>query len=362
MKKSICLLAFILIYIVSNGQSNPKYDLKQPESKTNKSFFTLKKTQESTQADNIFCMLEDKSGNIWFGTTGEGVYKYDGNTFTQITKLEGLQSNCVYSLLEDNKGIIWMGTSEGLCKFVNGKLEKVSVKNFTFSLNTNNNYYSNQSTKNTVWSLLQDKSGKIWVGTGDGVYFYDGKTFTRFLQNDGVINKENLKLTLIDNMLQDKAGNIWFASGVPPGDEGVCLYDGKSIKSFKPNGDSWIRYIREDEKGILWFGGRIHGNFIYDGNAFKIFTEKAKIGNPVLVDKSGNIWFNGEEMLNRFDSEEGIWVYNGKSFKNYNDKNGMSKYFVWSMLEDKKGNIWIGSRNTELYKFDGKSFIKFSAP
>jgi ligand-binding sensor domain-containing protein len=362
MTKTIISIATILIFTSCNGQNNPTVDLKKQAYINSSSFSTLKKTQGSTESDNIFCMLEDKSGNIWFGTTGEGVYKYDGNAFTQITKLDGLQSNCVYSLLEDNKGVIWIGTSEGLCKFVNGKLENVSVARSTFSLNTNNSYYTNQSTKNSVWSLLQDKSGKIWVGTGDGVYSYDGKTFTRFLQNDGVINKENLKLTLIDNMLQDKAGNIWFASGVPPGEEGICVYDGKSIKSFKPNGDSWIRYIREDKKGILWFGGRSHGNFIYDGNAFKTFTEKNRIGNPVMVDKSGNIWFNGEEKQYTTESIEGIWRYDGKTFKNYNDKDGMGKYFVWSMLEDKKGNIWIGSRNTELYKYDGKSFIKFSAP
>ena len=362
MTKSIFSIAIIFTFISCYGQNNPTSDLKKQESKTSNSFSTLKKTQGSTQADNIFCMLEDRKGNIWFGTTGEGFYKYDENAFTQFTKSDGLQSNCVYSLLEDANGIIWIGTSEGLCRIINGKVEKVSIARTTFWLNSNNSYYTEQSTKNSIWSLLQDKSGKMWIGTGDGVYHFDGKSFTRFLQNDGVINKENLKLTLIDNMIQDKNGNIWFASGVPPGEEGICLFDGKSIKSFKPNGDKWIRYIREDKNGNLWFGGRAHGNFIYDGNAFKIFTEKAKIGNPVLVDKSGNIWFNGEEMLNRFDSEEGIWVYNGKSFKNYNDKNGMSKYFVWSMLEDKKGNIWIGSRNTELYKFDGKSFIKFSAP
>lgn len=362
MKKTIISIATILIFTSCNGQNNPTGDLKKQAYKNSSSFSTLKKTQGSTESDNIYCMLEDKIGNIWLGTTGEGVYLYNGNTFTQITKLEGLQSNCVYSLLEDNKGVIWIGTSEGLCKFVNGKLEKVSVTNSTYSINTNNNFYSNQSTKNTVWSLLQDKSGKIWVGTGDGVYTYNGKTFKRFLQNDGVINKQNLKLSLIDDMLQDKAGNIWFASGVPPGEDGICVYDGKSIKGFKPNGDSWIRSIIEDQIGNLYFGGRSHGNFMYDGKEFKLFKEKNKIGNPVMVDKSGNIWFNGEEKQSTTESNDGIWRYNGKEFKNLAVNDGLGKYFVWSMLEDRKGNIWIGSRNTELYKFDGRRFVKFSAP
>jgi hypothetical protein len=73
---------------------------------------------------------------------------------------------------------------------------------------------------------------------------------------------------MIDCILEVINGDIWFASGMPPGGEGVCRYDGKSITSSKPNGDGWIRYIKEDKKGNLWFGRRNHGNFIYDGKTF----------------------------------------------------------------------------------------------
>jgi hypothetical protein len=142
--------------------------------------------------------------------------------------------------------------------------------------------------------------------------------------------------------------------------EGVCRYDGKSITSSKPNGDGWIRYIKEDKKGNLWFGGRNHGNFVYDGKTFTNHSEKFGIGNPILVDKKGNIWFNGEEKLSRVENEGGIWCYDGQSLKNYNTSSGMSKYFVWFMLEDKNENIWIGTRNTGLYQFDRKSFTNFS--
>ena len=79
-----------------------------------------------------------------------------------------------------------------------------------------------------------------------------------------------------------------------------------------------------------------------------------------MADKQGNIWFSGEEKQSTVESEEGIWCYDGKTFKNYNTKDGMSKYFVWFMLEDRDGNIWIGTRNTGLYKYDGKTFTNFS--
>lgn len=361
-KQTFNLIAIVFFVSSCNGQvktNSPTSSVSEPIL-ISTAQPKLVKTQGSTEADNVWCSLQDKAGNLWFGTTGEGVYRYNGNSFTQFTGKDGLNSNTVYSILEDTSGNIWIGTLDGICRYDGKKISRVPITGNFFSTNNNNNYYSSQSTKNTVWSMLQDKSGKIWFGTGDGVYCYNGKSFTHFLQNDGVINKENLHLKMIDCMLEDKSGNIWFASGCPPGMEGVCRYDGKSISSFKPNGDGWIRYIKEDKKGNLWFGGRSHGNFIYDGKNFTNFTEKVGIGNPVLVDKKGNIWFSGKEKQSTVESNGGIWYYDEKAFTNFSTKDGMSKYFVWSMLEDRNGNIWIGTRNTGLYKYDGRTFTNFS--
>jgi ligand-binding sensor domain-containing protein len=55
-------------------------------------------------------MLEDKSGNLWFGTYGGGVSKYDGKSFTHFTEKEGLSNNTVLSMLEDKSGNLWFGT------------------------------------------------------------------------------------------------------------------------------------------------------------------------------------------------------------------------------------------------------------
>jgi ligand-binding sensor domain-containing protein len=196
-------------------------------------------------------------------------------------------------MLEDKTGNIWIGTNDGLCRFDGKDMVAVPINaNFMTMLNNSNddNYGAK---KKTVWSMLQDKSGKLWFGTAEGVYSYDGNIFSHFLQNDGVINKEGLRLKMVDCILEDKTGIIWFASGMPPGMEGICRYDGKTISSSKPNGDSWIRYITEDTKGNLWFGGRSHGNFRYDGKTFSNFIEKVGIGNSILADKSGNVWFTG---------------------------------------------------------------------
>jgi tRNA(His) 5'-end guanylyltransferase len=57
----------------------------------------------------------------------------------------------------------------------------------------------------------------------------------------------------------------------------------------------------------------------YDGKSFTNFTEKVKIGNPILVDKSGNIWFTGEEKLSSVESANGIWRFDGKIFTQFSE-------------------------------------------
>ncbi|MCX8229920.1 MAG: hypothetical protein OTJ44_08245, partial [Planctomycetota bacterium] len=52
----------------------------------------------------------DKSGNMWFATTREGVFKYDGKTFTNISTKDGLCSDMVDAIIEDDNGLMWFGT------------------------------------------------------------------------------------------------------------------------------------------------------------------------------------------------------------------------------------------------------------
>ena len=83
------------------------------------SFSSFSKLQ-GLKHDVIRCMLQDKSGNLWFGTSGGGVSKYEpsskegqAGTFTHFTEKEGLSNNVVLSILEDKSGNLWFGTYGG---------------------------------------------------------------------------------------------------------------------------------------------------------------------------------------------------------------------------------------------------------
>lgn len=328
----------------------------------------LIKTQGTSEYANIHCGLQDKGGNLWFGTTGEGVYRYDGKFFTQFTVKDGLSNNTVWSIAEDKNGNIWFGTDDGICRYDGKTFSRIPI-----SMSNSNNFYLNKSlnapsAKNDVWSIMQDKSGILWFGTRDGLYCYDGKSFSRFLENKSIVNKDNLHLKMIDCMLEDKKGNIWFASGMGSGGEGICRYNPASheITSHKPYGNGWIRTIIEATDGNIYIATRHNGVCYYDSSSggFINFTEKAGINNSSVTtiseDKAGNIWVGTELGSGQLGEDGGVWRFDGKSFTKFTTKEGLIHNGVFTILEDKSGNIWFGTRNIGLCRYDGKTFSSFS--
>ena len=121
-RPAIGALVLLLSVFVTNcgGQSN----MPMPEGSTGKPQTTpasrerLTKTQGTTPFDNVHCGLRDKAGNLWFGTTSEGVYRYDGKGFTNLTVKDGLGNNSVFCIVEDGEGHLWFGTRDvGLSRY-----------------------------------------------------------------------------------------------------------------------------------------------------------------------------------------------------------------------------------------------------
>jgi len=372
LKTQIFALLTILIFVLTcDGQSTTGFPNNSAGDLTTIPVGKPKliKTQGSNQYNNIYCGLKDKEDNLWFGTSGEGVYRYNGKMFTQFTKKDGLNSNTVNCILQDKTGNIWLGTSDGLCKFNGKNMIPVPISGNFLPVFGHTDFYNATSKSNTVWSMLQDKKGNIWFGTGDGVYCYDGKKFSRFLDNPEVINKNNLQLRMVDCILEDKNGIIWFASGMPPGEEGICRYDGKSVVNFKPKNEGWFRKIIEDKDRNLLFATRIHGvlSCSLSGNlsiaSFSLFPQPKELLNNsltnILKDKAGNIWMASDYGNFVGDTLGGVWCYKQseageKAFTKITSKE------VFFMLEDMVGNIWIGTRNTGLYRYDGKTLTNYS--
>ena len=368
-------LAFVFIFFIScNGQvkTNSLTDSLGKLITIANGQAKLLKTQRSNEYQNISCGLQDKAGNLWFGTSAEGVYRYDGKLFTQFTMADGLKCNSVSSILEDKTGNIWFGTRDGLCRYDGKKIISFPIiKSYMNVPYSSNDYYTENSTRETVWSIYQDKSGLIWFGTGDGVYCYDGKNFSRFLDNFYIINKGDLKLKMVCSILEDKKGNIWFASGMPPGEEGICRYDGTTLVSFKPKNEGWFREIIEDKNGNLIFATRIHGVLSCDLSvsnfselSFSNFPQPKELLNnsltTILNDRSGNIWMACDYGKTVGDTLGGVWCYMPSAITGGSAFTKITAKEVFFMLQDKDNNLWLGTRGTGLYRYDGKTLTNYT--
>jgi len=359
----------------------PKTNIFPPNIVQGKGFFTTYDTDDGLAMDVINygykSVLCDSGGNLWLGTPGNGVSKYDGKSFTTYNTQQGLVSNVVTSIIEDRKGNIWFGTEGGVSKY-NG--EKFTTYNTEHGLA--NNYilsitedkvgniwfgtrgfgvskydgesFRTYSTKNglannRVFSIIEDRIGNIWFGTEGGVSKYDGNSFTTYSTEQGLTNNN------VRNILEDKIGNIWFATF----GGGVSKYDGKSFATFSTEHglvNNRVRSITEDKEGNIWFGTDEGGVSKFNGKLFTTYTKEQGLANnkvcSITEDKTGNIWFG--------TYGGGISKYSGESFRSYNTEQGLGNNLVLCISEDAKGYVWFGTYGGGISKYNGKAFTTYT--
>ena len=345
-------------------------------------------TEEGLALGTLLSGFKDKTGNLWFGTSGNGVSKYDGKTFTNFNSNYGLIHNQITCITQDSKGNIWFGTEGGVSKY-----DGISFENFT----TEQGLPSNAINK-----IVEDKNGNIWIATSIGLSEYSPpkkgekslqKTFRNFTEKDGSIDENiydlildndgflwfcgsnsikklafnaNNKITFTDktqffdlknkeitSLSLDKNGNIWAAangsiSKYMPAKNGIS--ESHQLYTTR-DGLLNTQYISSfcDSEGKLWFGSK-EGVLKYDEKT-KLFQEfTVAEGLPdndvrsITEDNSGSIWFG--------TYGGGLCRYDGESVISYSNKQGLPGKAVYASAQDSKGNLWFAPSDAGIVKFD----------
>jgi two-component system, sensor histidine kinase ChiS len=313
-------------------------------------------TDHGLALSSILCGFKDKAGNLWFGTFGNGVSKYDGKSFTNYNSSHGLPHNLINAITEDSRGNIWFSTYGGVSKY-----DGVSFKNFTTA---------NGLPDNDVLQSVEDSRGNIWFTTASGLCRYlpvnsdtTDVLFVQYNQKNGFTGNQTRAI------IEDKKGSIWVSF-----DRGVMKYDPATDSKRKVSftdysqsiglDDILINCMKEDQDGLIWFGTN-DGVVSFDPEkagtryaaAVKYTTDDGLVSNritSILEDRAGNIWFASEEGVSEFRKRDA-------SFINYTTRQGLAGNVIVCMVEDNTGSIWFGTKGNGLSRYDGRSTIEYTA-
>lgn len=306
-------------------------------------------------------------GNLWITTYWQGIDYLDKKTgkfihYNQHTIPE-LPSNTVWTLLDDHKGNLYIGHhAENGMSILSLKTKK--VKNFTHDKNNNKTLPHNK-----VQCIFKDNTGNIWVGTGRGLALFNPHTEEFFW-----LGEKNPSLShLIFDIQQFNEHELWVATELG----GITIIDlSKSLfntieevnviqagnNEYNLN-NSTVRCLFQDSHQNIWagtWGGGINF-FSSDGALFKSFSYSPNSPESSLNTQiASTVCIDKQGILWVGTDGGGINVLkNGHRIATYTEENGhLSGNSVQTALCDQKGNLWFGIFNGGIiyYNIQTKTF------
>lgn len=354
---------------------------------------------------NITRIFRDSKNRYWIGTWEDGLYLIDKNNIINHKHSEkfinSLSSNFVRQCYEDNCGNIWIGTLKGL------DIYNEKTNTFTHKIKSNK-----ESENISVWSMICDKQGNMWIGTYyNGLYKYFVKKNTYKIYSSE--NSNNLSSSNIMCFVEDNNKHLWIGTN---GGGLNCLdlltgkidiyQHSKITNSISDNNINTIYY--DSIRNCLWIGTymgglnklnlktRIFTNYnltsskytlptnnircikkfnkdilisthkgIYIFNPeketfeplFKTLSTNVASTNDIIIDYKNNIWIPNYGVYKYNTKDKNIDYYNHKK----ENKNSISSNNINKIFEDSQKRLWFCNNlnGIDLYRHNSKDFVNF---
>ncbi len=347
--------------------------------------------EDGLPQSQVFALHQDDRSNIWLGTNGGGLARFNGRDFEIFRRNDGLISDLITDINSDNEGNIIVKTNLGITIF-----DGNTLKNYSF---TDGNILSYEK-------MTKDKNDDFWFrvfrnNKNPLIYKFDGEQYQNMSDKFEVLSNHINQ----NQITTDPEGNILICAG-----EKVYVIENDEIRehaisTFPELQGKAIGFLHKtvDDKILLTVVSKGQGNaYLYtESEGLEKFIPPPEVGNTITYfyeDRSGDIWLlnpqketlfrwdrmSGENKVESFNEESGlpvlgirsmieddegnIWMgtdgsglfkYGGAKFVSFLSNQGLEDYFIWSIQQDSKGNYWFGTAGSGIFKYDGEKLTGF---
>jgi ligand-binding sensor domain-containing protein len=320
-----------------------------------------------SQLDNrIWVIFQADNGDIWFGSNGNGVYRFDGMALTRFGLEDGLGDLQVRDIRGVQDDCVLVSTNSGVFIYDGAAFSRVQEKH--------------ASTPHEGWRLNAEDVWVVYKPGEHGPSRYDGEVL-QVLQlppspYEAIFAagrpEPPFPVDGIYSIYKDRRGHVWFGTAVA----GLCRYDGQTFSwmyekhlTTTPSGGSFgIRSIYEDREGDYWIcNTRYRYEFALEPvlrDAKAVLDSSREQGLPdsekdtdanfayfhaVTQDPQGSLWM--------VCGSEGVVVHTKEATKRYRLGDGV---YALSLLCDASGKVWVGTLDHGVFVFDGDAFKPFT--
>ncbi len=269
-------------------------------------------------SDNgFFDVLTDAEGNIWMASDGQGVFRFSGTLFTSLDETMGLPSAQIMAIATNKRDSLFLGTYEaGLFIFNGGKVSPRSLPGEGIT---------------AITSLCYAHDQKLWIGTRDrGLFEYDHETFRQYSAP-----QHHFPSSTVSRVYEDAENRLWIGFG-----NGMLIYEHDSFRNVNvKNNLHVISFLSIGADSVL-IATEKDGLFLHNQDIVSPFltgtiADSSNINCMIL--RGSDLWMGS--------ADNGAIRYNLSTRKALvvNKSNGLRSDFVYNIIDDSDGNIWVGT-------------------
>jgi len=290
----------------------------------------------------------DKKKEMWVTTDGRGIYKVIGQSkkavpYSLAKGKQLVKSNSIWSLHEDASGNMWIGTLRGGISMIGN-----SPKYFK---NIRYNVKDSDPAENFILSFCEDEKKNLWIGTdGAGLKYWDKKNNTYTIYSTTAASGHKISSNFITGIIRDNNNDIWlstWAGGVNrinPATNTITQFS--CYNPFTKQIEKNIWFVYKDNDGDIWASATNEGSlYLFDRakNSFVLFNKTIDNLQCLVEASDGKFWGCNYTSLLAID----------KKSKKY------QKFLIGNPIrcihEDKDKNLWLGTQEGGLVLFDRKT-------